>query len=58
MKRIQRCPKDGRYTLQAKCPLCDAETITTQPPKYSVDDKYGSYRRDAKSQARKDEGTL
>ncbi len=58
MKRILYCKKDDLFTLQEKCPKCGEITITTQPPKYSVDDKYASYRREAKKLARKEAGLL
>lgn len=58
MKRIQYCAKDNRYTLGEKCPECGQVTVTTQPPKYSVGDKYASYRRDAKKKQREEGGLL
>ena len=58
MKRIQHCLKDNVYTLKELCPECGLTTVTTQPPKYSVDDKYASYRRDAKKKQREESGLL
>ncbi len=58
MRRILYCPKDNLFTLKEKCPTCDGTTVTTQPPKYSVDDKYADYRREAKKPARKEAGLL
>lgn len=58
MKRIQYCAKDNRYTLGEKCPECGNATVTTQPPKYSVDDKYAGYRREAKKKQREEGGLL
>ncbi|MBI4150647.1 ribosome biogenesis protein [Candidatus Woesearchaeota archaeon] len=58
MKRILYCKKDDLFTLKETCPTCGETTITTQPPKYSVDDKYASYRREAKRPARKEAGLL
>lgn len=45
MKHILKCPKCGKYTLKKKC--CE-KTIKVGPAKYSVEDKYGDYRRKAK----------
>ncbi len=58
MKRIQHCATDNRYTLKDTCPDCGKVTQTTQPPKYSVDDKYSGYRREAKKAARQEAGHL
>ena len=58
MKRIQYCAADNRFTLKETCPDCGKVTMTTQPPKYSVDDKYASYRREAKKVSRQEAGHL
>ncbi|HSU73243.1 MAG TPA: nucleolar RNA-binding Nop10p family protein [Candidatus Binatia bacterium] len=58
MKRILFCPKDGTFTLKERCPTCDSPTSVTQPPKYSVDDQYAAYRRQAKEKHRKEAGWL
>lgn len=42
-KEILKCQKCGVYTL--KKIHCKKKTITTKPPKYSPEDKYGKYRR-------------
>ncbi len=49
-KHILKCNKCFTYTLKKKCPKCNSETINPKPPKYSVDDKYGDYRRKAKTE--------
>ncbi|MGL6298516.1 MAG: nucleolar RNA-binding Nop10p family protein, partial [Methanobacteriaceae archaeon] len=33
------------YTLKDSCPYCEGEITVVYPPKYSVGDKYGKYRR-------------
>ncbi|MBI4144677.1 ribosome biogenesis protein [Candidatus Woesearchaeota archaeon] len=58
MKRILYCSKDDLFTLKDTCPSCGAATTTTQPPKYSLDDKYADYRRKAKEPLRKEAGLL
>jgi len=58
MKKINICQKDKTFTLSDKCPKCGGEVKTTVPPKYSVDDKYASYRREAKEKERKEQGVI
>jgi H/ACA ribonucleoprotein complex subunit 3 len=58
MKKINICQKCKIFTLTEKCPKCKGEVTTTVPPKYSVDDKYASYRREAKEKERKEQGML
>lgn len=58
MKRILFCPKDATFTLKDTCPTCGGPTTTTQPPKYSVEDKHAAYRRQAKEASRKASGLL
>ena len=58
MKKIKMCPEDKTYTLKERCPKCGLETIATQPPKFSVDDKYAGYRRQAKEKDRTEAGLL
>lgn len=48
MLHILKCPKCGKYTLSEKCSNCSAKTLSVKPAKYSVEDKYGKYRRMAK----------
>ncbi len=56
MKHILKCAKCGKYTMQTKC--CNKETINPKPAKYSVDDKYGSYRRKARRNDLEKRGVL
>ncbi len=39
------CEKCHTYTMNKVCPRCDSKTITPKPAKFSIDDKYGKYRR-------------
>ena len=50
MKHILKCPKCGQYTMQEKCPKCNEKTVNPKPAKYSIEDKYGEYRRKAKKE--------
>ncbi len=37
---------------------CGGKAVTTKPPKYSPEDKYASYRREAKKDLLEKEGLL
>ncbi|MDA1196987.1 MAG: RNA-protein complex protein Nop10 [Nanoarchaeota archaeon] len=57
MKPFKKCKKCNAYTLKDTCPHCNASTNNPIPAKFSPEDKYGSYRRTAKAELRK-EGSL
>ncbi|MDD5253821.1 MAG: RNA-protein complex protein Nop10 [Candidatus Nanoarchaeia archaeon] len=42
------CGSCNLYTLEKKCPKCNKETQSNKPARYSIEDKYGEYRRKAK----------
>ncbi len=46
--QIFHCTKCHIYTLEKNCPKCKAKTENPKPAKYSVEDKFGKYRRMAK----------
>jgi H/ACA ribonucleoprotein complex subunit 3 len=50
---LKRCKKCGGYTLEAKCPRCKIPASRPDPSRFSVEDKYGSYRRKLKIEALK-----
>ncbi|MEL9915046.1 MAG: RNA-protein complex protein Nop10 [Thermoplasmatales archaeon] len=41
---ILKCPKCGNYTMNAKCPVCGTATISSLPPRFSPQDRFGKYR--------------
>jgi H/ACA ribonucleoprotein complex subunit 3 len=41
---IKKCGKCNIYTLEDKCPKCGNDTISSLPPRFSPEDKYGKYR--------------
>ncbi len=41
---LRKCLKDYHYTLKERCPLCNEETVSAHPAKFSPDDKYMKYR--------------
>lgn len=51
--RIKRCDSCSVYTLKDACPKCGSPTKSPHPPKFSPEDKYGKYRRMAKSKLEK-----
>jgi len=43
---MRKCVKCGAYTLSKdKCPYCGGPVRVPHPPKFSVEDRYGKYRR-------------
>lgn len=48
-KQILYCKTCKKFTLKHKCSKCNKKTENPKPAKYSVEDKWGKYRRLAKS---------
>lgn len=57
MKHILKCEKCGSYTMKEQCG-CGEKAVSPKPAKYSPEDKYASYRRQAKKKAMQDKGLL
>ena len=49
--KMKKCPVCNIYTLKSQCPNCGGELKVIYPPKFSVEDKYGKYRRILKKEA-------
>lgn len=47
---IYKCNNCNIYTLNKVCHICKQPTLNPKPAKFSVEDKYGEYRRKAKLQ--------
>jgi len=47
-EHIKKCVDDQHYTIEKNCPACGKETILPRPPKFSLQDKYASLRRESK----------
>jgi len=47
MRHIMKC-SCGQYTMKETCPSCGKKTIMPRPPKFSPEDRFSSYRRQAK----------
>ncbi|MFH1510768.1 MAG: nucleolar RNA-binding Nop10p family protein [Candidatus Woesearchaeota archaeon] len=54
---ILKCPGCGKYTMKEKCD-CGGVPVPPKPPKWSPDDKYASYRRQAKRKELEEKGLL
>ena len=48
--KMRKCPVCNIYTLKGQCPNCGGELKVIYPPKFSVEDKYGKYRRQLKKE--------
>ncbi|HDN81394.1 MAG: RNA-protein complex protein Nop10 [Methanomicrobia archaeon] len=46
--KIRKCFSCGTYTFKQECPKCHSQTYYPKPPKFSLEDKYGKYRRKLK----------
>ncbi|MDD1701679.1 MAG: RNA-protein complex protein Nop10 [Methanoregula sp.] len=47
---IRRCSADNTYTLSFICPRCGKPTAVAHPARFSVQDRFGTYRRKAKQE--------
>jgi H/ACA ribonucleoprotein complex subunit 3 len=45
--KIRKCLNCKRYTLKEICQYCGNKTVYPHPPKYSPQDKFGKFRREA-----------
>lgn len=57
MKHILKCSKCGKYTMKEDCD-CSGRAVIVRPPKFSLEDSYGRYRREAKKEILKKEGLI
>jgi len=57
MRNILKCQDCGKYTMKETC-ACGSKALTPKPAKFSVEDKYGSYRRKAKLDIFRDKGLI
>nr|MDO8109408.1 nucleolar RNA-binding Nop10p family protein [Candidatus Sigynarchaeota archaeon] len=57
-KTLSKCVKCGTYTMkEGPCRSCgSAEVRSVYPPKFSVEDKYGKYRREMKRKLHEQQG--
>ncbi|MBS3144429.1 nucleolar RNA-binding Nop10p family protein [Candidatus Woesearchaeota archaeon] len=45
------CTKCKKYTIKTTCPQCKTPCLSSKPAKFSIEDKWGKYRRMAKQSA-------
>ncbi|MBS3133014.1 RNA-protein complex protein Nop10 [Candidatus Woesearchaeota archaeon] len=57
MKHMLKCTNCGRYSLKALC-SCGGANAIPKPAKFSPEDAYGKYRRQAKQSVLKERGLL
>lgn len=57
MKHILKCQQCSKYTMKEDC-SCGGKAISPKPPKYSPEDRFASYRREAKKEQLQKEGFL
>jgi len=50
---MRKCPSCGSYSLRDICPQCGENTIIPKPPKFSLEDRWGKYRRMLKRELKK-----
>ncbi|NHV96492.1 MAG: RNA-protein complex protein Nop10 [Thaumarchaeota archaeon] len=43
-KLLRKCERCQTYTLSKTCSKCGSETVYPHPPKFSLEDKYATYR--------------
>ncbi|KZX11402.1 RNA-protein complex protein Nop10 [Methanobrevibacter filiformis] len=43
--KLRKCKTCDIYTIKDKCPNCEGELNVVYPPRYSLEDRYGRYRR-------------
>jgi len=48
--KMRRCNSCNLYTIKDVCPNCNGDLNVIYPPKYSIEDKYGKYRRKLKKE--------
>jgi len=48
MQLLLRCPSCRAYTLEPYCKQCQLRTVNPDPSRFSIQDRYGNYRRKMK----------
>ena len=56
-RHILRCTGCNDYTMK-ELHDCGSKAVAIKPAKYSVEDKYGKYRRESKKEQLKKEGLV
>jgi len=54
--KFKKCDTCNLYTLKDACPSCGGGVRNPIPPRFSLEDKYGKYRRKMKKELLENEG--
>jgi len=46
LKKCKECKRYGLENAKSKCSYCGGQLINPAPAKFSMEDKYGKYRRE------------
>ena len=57
MRHILKCVKCFEYTMEEVCD-CGSRSAIARPAKFSLEDNYGRYRREAKKEILQKEGLI
>lgn len=57
MRHILKCSKCSKYTMNENCG-CRGKAVSVRAAKFSLEDSYGRYRREAKKEILKKEGLI
>ncbi len=49
-REIFKCSKCNIYTMKDHCDKCGEKTLSPKPARYSIEDKWGYWRRKAKKE--------
>ncbi|MCL7415923.1 MAG: RNA-protein complex protein Nop10 [ANME-2 cluster archaeon] len=49
-QHINKCTQCGNYTLKDCCDQCNSPAVNPRPARFSLEDRYGKYRRLLKAQ--------
>ncbi|MFW9830697.1 MAG: RNA-protein complex protein Nop10 [Candidatus Thorarchaeota archaeon] len=46
---MKKCSQCGTYTIaETQCPKCGGQAVNAHPARFSIEDRYGEYRRTMK----------
>lgn len=57
MRHILKCVSCGKYTMKERC-ACGEKTTNPKPVKFSIDDRFASYKRKAKMETYAKKGLI
>ncbi|MEM3525780.1 MAG: RNA-protein complex protein Nop10 [Candidatus Jordarchaeaceae archaeon] len=51
---LRKCISCGEYTLKEVCPYCKGKVRIPHPPRFSIEDRVGKWRRQLKKEVYKE----